>query len=123
MKLGTPPASRRWAKSVRDDSPSTQRGLNGQHHLPLKTTRRHLNRVRFLPTVLGQERRAYRRVPSTANEGRAMSTSASLDSSSVQLQAGEQVVIPLQIRNNGEIVEGYRLEVVGPPAAWSTVEP
>jgi len=52
-----------------------------------------------------------------------MSTSASLDSSNVQLQAGEQVVIPLQIRNNGEIVEGYRIEVVGPPAAWSTVEP
>jgi hypothetical protein len=52
-----------------------------------------------------------------------MSTSASLDSSSVRMQAGEQVVIPLQIRNNGEIVEGYRIEVVGPPAAWSTVEP
>ena len=52
-----------------------------------------------------------------------MTTSATLDSSSVQLQAGEQVVIPLQIRNNGEIVEGYQIEVVGPPAAWSTVEP
>ena len=43
-----------------------------------------------------------------------MTTSATLDSSSVQLQAGEQVVIPLQIRNNGEIVEGYQIEVVGP---------
>lgn len=52
-----------------------------------------------------------------------MTTSASLDSASVQLQAGEQVVIPLQIRNNGEIVEGYNIEVVGPTAAWSTVEP
>ena len=52
-----------------------------------------------------------------------MSTTASLDTSSVQLQAGEQAVIPLQIRNNGEIVEGYRLEVVGPPAPWTTVEP
>jgi hypothetical protein len=52
-----------------------------------------------------------------------MSTSATLDSSNVRMQAGEQVVIPLQIRNNGEIVEGYRIEVVGPPSAWSTVEP
>jgi hypothetical protein len=32
-------------------------------------------------------------------------------------------VIPLQIRNNGEIVEGYSIEVVGPSAAWTTVEP
>lgn len=52
-----------------------------------------------------------------------MTTIAHLDSSNLQLQAGEQAVIPLQIRNNGEIVEGYQLEVVGPPAAWTTVEP
>jgi hypothetical protein len=52
-----------------------------------------------------------------------MTTSATLDSSSVQLQAGEQAVIPLQIRNNGEIVEGYQIEVVGPPSEWTTVEP
>lgn len=52
-----------------------------------------------------------------------MSTSATLDSSNVRLQAGEQVVVPLHIRNDGEIVEGYRIEVVGPPSVWSTVEP
>ena len=52
-----------------------------------------------------------------------MSTSASLDSTSVQLEAGEQVVIPLQIRNNGEDVEAYEFEVVGPAADWATVEP
>src|SRR5688572_12010054 len=52
-----------------------------------------------------------------------MSTTASLDSSSVRLDPGDQVVIPLQIRNNGEIVEGYKIEVVGAPAAWATVEP
>lgn len=52
-----------------------------------------------------------------------MTTTAHLDSSNLQLQAGDQAVIPLQIRNNGEIVEGYHIEVVGPPAAWTTVEP
>ncbi len=29
----------------------------------------------------------------------------------------------MQIRNNGEIVEGYRIEVVGAPANWVSVEP
>lgn len=52
-----------------------------------------------------------------------MSTTASLDSTSVSLDPGTEAVIPLQIRNNGEIVEGYRIEVVGAPAAWAVVDP
>jgi len=52
-----------------------------------------------------------------------MSTAATLDTSSVRLEAGEELAVPLQVRNNGEIVEGYRFEVVGAPAAWTRVEP
>jgi hypothetical protein len=32
-------------------------------------------------------------------------------------------VVPLQIRNNGQVVEGYEISVIGVPAAWATVEP
>ncbi|MEE6282129.1 COG1470 family protein [Georgenia sp. MJ170] len=52
-----------------------------------------------------------------------MSTTAKLEKSSVQLAAGGIETIPLQIRNNSEIVEGYRFEVLGVPGAWATVEP
>jgi hypothetical protein len=52
-----------------------------------------------------------------------MSTSATLDSSSLRLDPGAEAVVPLHIRNNGDIVEGYRMEVVGAPGAWATVEP
>lgn len=52
-----------------------------------------------------------------------MTTSASLDSSSVRLDPGGEAVIPLQIRNDGELVEGYRIEVVGPATSWAVVEP
>jgi hypothetical protein len=54
---------------------------------------------------------------------RSMSTVATLDETSVSLDPGGEAVIPLQIRNNGDIVEGYRIQVVGVPAAWATVEP
>lgn len=32
-------------------------------------------------------------------------------------------MIPLQIKNNGTVVEGYDITVVGGPASWATVEP
>jgi hypothetical protein len=54
---------------------------------------------------------------------RVMSTTATLDSTTVSLDPGGEAVIPLQIRNNGDIVEGYRIQVVGVPAAWASVEP
>jgi hypothetical protein len=52
-----------------------------------------------------------------------MSTTATIESPQVRLDAGGEAVVPLHIRNNGTIVEGYRLEVVGVPADWTTVEP
>lgn len=52
-----------------------------------------------------------------------MSTTAKLESASVQLTAGSIETIPLQIRNDGDIVEGYRFEVLGVPSAWATIEP
>jgi hypothetical protein len=52
-----------------------------------------------------------------------MTTSASLDSTELRLDAGDEVTVPLQIRNNGAVVEGYAISVIGAPAAWATVEP
>lgn len=52
-----------------------------------------------------------------------VTTTASLDSPSVQLDPGSEAVIPLQIRNNGTVVEGYDITVVGSPAGWASVDP
>jgi hypothetical protein len=52
-----------------------------------------------------------------------MTPSVVLHPTPVRLEAGTSARIPLQIRNTGDIVEGYRVEIVGPPAAWTTVEP
>jgi hypothetical protein len=52
-----------------------------------------------------------------------MTPSAVLNPTTVRLEAGTSTRIPLLIRNTGDIVEGYRVEIVGPPAAWTTVEP
>ncbi|MCM3661601.1 hypothetical protein M3148_11460 [Georgenia satyanarayanai] len=52
-----------------------------------------------------------------------MTTTARLERPTVQLTAGTVEQVPLQIRNDGEIVEGYRIEVLGVPGAWASVEP
>lgn len=52
-----------------------------------------------------------------------MSTTAALDSPRVSLEAGAAATVPLHIRNDGEIVEEYRLRVVGPGGAWTDVVP
>ena len=52
-----------------------------------------------------------------------MSTTATLDSRPLTLEAGAQASVPLHIRNDGEIVEEYKLEVVGPSGPWSEVVP
>jgi hypothetical protein len=52
-----------------------------------------------------------------------MSTTASLDSTEVRLDPGDEMVVPLQIHNTGDIVEGYRIEVVGAPSSWALVDP
>ncbi|MDQ0821188.1 hypothetical protein QFZ79_003562 [Arthrobacter sp. V4I6] len=52
-----------------------------------------------------------------------MSTTATLDSPLVSLEAGAEAVVPLHIRNDGEIVEEYKLRVVGPSGSWTEVVP
>ena len=52
-----------------------------------------------------------------------MSTTATLDSPRVSLEAGAEAVVPLHIRNDGEIVEEYKLRVVGPSGSWTEVVP
>ena len=52
-----------------------------------------------------------------------MATTATLESPEVRLDAGGEAVVPLHIRNTGTLVEGYRIEIVGAPAQWTTVEP
>ncbi|MDN5797531.1 MAG: hypothetical protein L0H79_17530 [Intrasporangium sp.] len=50
-----------------------------------------------------------------------MSTVARLDQESVSLNAGDSATIPLEVRNTGDVVEDYQLEVVGVPAEWTTI--
>lgn len=52
-----------------------------------------------------------------------MSVSASLDESSVTVEPGGEAELPVQVLNSGDTVEEFRFEVVGPCAAWTTVEP
>ncbi|WEV28885.1 hypothetical protein OYE22_29645 [Streptomyces sp. 71268] len=52
-----------------------------------------------------------------------MSVSASLDDSPVSVQPGGEADLPVQVLNSGTTVEEFRFEVVGPCAAWVTVEP
>ena len=52
-----------------------------------------------------------------------MAAVAHLEDAEIALVAGEEMVVPLQIRNTGELVEAYDLEVVGPAGAWSLVTP
>src|SRR5699024_10588184 len=52
-----------------------------------------------------------------------MSTMARLEETSIRLTAGTTETVPLLIRNDSEIVEGYRFEVLGVPQEWTSVEP
>lgn len=52
-----------------------------------------------------------------------MTTKGALDTETVQVSPGAGSSVPVQIWNNGDIVEGYEIEVVGAPAEWATVEP
>ncbi|WP_030207418.1 hypothetical protein [Streptomyces sp. NRRL S-87] len=52
-----------------------------------------------------------------------MTTSAHLDASPTSVLPGEEVRIPLELRNSGNVVEAYSFEVLGPAARWSVVEP
>ncbi|MEU4502245.1 hydrolytic protein [Streptomyces sp. NPDC024089] len=52
-----------------------------------------------------------------------MTTSAELETPTVTVSPGTEATTTLTVRNDGDIVEAYTLEVVGDCAAWSTVEP
>jgi hypothetical protein len=52
-----------------------------------------------------------------------MATIASLRQPVLDVVCGQAAACPLSVRNTGKIVESYRFEVVGGPAAWATVEP
>ena len=90
---------------VRASSSCTQQGLNGQESVPSWTAVSHLPRRPCPPTVAR------------------VTTSASLDTTDVQLDPGDVIAIPVQVQNTGDIVEGYRIDVVGVPSAWAEVEP
>jgi hypothetical protein len=52
-----------------------------------------------------------------------MTTVATLDTQLLVLPPGGEASCELQIQNRGDIVEGYRIEVLGEAARWATVEP
>ena len=47
----------------------------------------------------------------------------SLDSERASVQPGGQARVRVNLTNNGTVVEGYRLQVLGPTAAWAQVDP
>jgi hypothetical protein len=52
-----------------------------------------------------------------------MRASANLASTSVSVVPGGEAEVPVTVRNAGDTVEAYRIEVLGVPAEWVTVEP
>lgn len=52
-----------------------------------------------------------------------MSSSAVLGSTDAIVIAGGSTTVPLDVRNEGEVVEEYRFKVVGLLAPWASVEP
>ncbi|QJW34885.1 hypothetical protein [Cellulosimicrobium protaetiae] len=52
-----------------------------------------------------------------------MGTLATVEAQGIELNPGEEVSVPLTVRNTGTIVEAYRFEVLGVPAGWTTIEP
>lgn len=52
-----------------------------------------------------------------------MTTLASLDPPALDVVPGEQATCGLTVRNNGDIVESYQLQVVGEVAPWTVLDP
>jgi hypothetical protein len=50
-------------------------------------------------------------------------TGVALEPLSVTVEAGGEADASLRIRNTSDIVEEYRVDVVGDPALWCTAEP
>jgi len=52
-----------------------------------------------------------------------MATVASLSQPVLDVACGESAASQLSVHNTGKIVESYRFEILGAPAAWAVVEP
>lgn len=52
-----------------------------------------------------------------------MSPTATLETFGTTLEAGGAASVPLTVRNDRQVVDEYRFQVVGPLARWATVEP
>lgn len=52
-----------------------------------------------------------------------MSTWVALEPLSATVEAGGEAVVWLRVRNTGDVVEEYHVDVVGDPALWCTIEP
>ncbi|MEQ4302930.1 hypothetical protein ABNF97_16290 [Plantactinospora sp. B6F1] len=52
-----------------------------------------------------------------------MSISLGLVETPTVVVPGESVDIPVMVRNSGDVVEGYDLDVVGMPSTWATFDP
>jgi hypothetical protein len=52
-----------------------------------------------------------------------MTTTATLEATARQIVAGEEAAVHVEVRNDSDIVEEYRTEIVGPPSAWASAEP
>lgn len=52
-----------------------------------------------------------------------MRVSANLASESIVVAPGEVAYLPVTVRNSGDTVEAYQVDIVGVPAEWVTIEP
>lgn len=52
-----------------------------------------------------------------------MGATATLSTSDLSVEPGQQVACSVLIRNNGEVTDDYAIDVVGEAAGWSVVEP
>lgn len=52
-----------------------------------------------------------------------MSPTATLETSGTTLEAGGAASVPLTVRNDRQVIDEYRFQVVGPLARWATVDP
>ncbi|MBM7773828.1 hypothetical protein JOD54_004032 [Actinokineospora baliensis] len=52
-----------------------------------------------------------------------MGASATLSTPTLAVQAGQQVTTTVVIRNAGDVVDHFTVDVIGPPAPWATVTP
>jgi hypothetical protein len=52
-----------------------------------------------------------------------MSTHATLEPAQLEVVPGEERACQLTVRNNGDVVEAYQVDVLGPASQWAIVEP